>query len=306
MDTHPQCTDPSAEKTHESTSHDLGHTPAYSTASSTIKPGDPVYKEMTFDGTQTAIATIGGRIKLRGQDFLMTAARPFTDRLPIEKNDREKKASPEWLLIAGSLYYSSHSNGHPELNYALIRPRPDIHVANNVELVPSPWHSVQIPAGSVQLPAFTSAEEFSHLRNVQTSVRAVTASAGEVVGVLNPIPGLIACPMSSGGQKVYEVNFTVPLAPGDEGAWAFDASNGKLLGHIILKGEFAMIIPAYEVFEDLSLSLFLRPECAEYLAFRRIQKQEERERVAKQEREWVARQEERERVAKQEERQATR
>jgi hypothetical protein len=247
MDTHPQHTDPSAEKTHESTSDVLGRTPACSTASFTIKPGDPVYKDMTFDGPQTAIATIGGRLKVRGQDVLITAAHPITDRLTYaRRTDREEEVYLGTLLLEGSLHYYSPLNERPELDYALIRPGPDVHMADNVELVPSPWDSVQ-------LPAFTSEEEFSNVRNI--SVRAVTASAGEVVGKIDTIPCFLVIPGSSALQKVYEVEFSVPIALGDSGAWVFDASNGSLLGHIVagIPGDGVdLVVPAYQVFADLA------------------------------------------------------
>jgi hypothetical protein len=145
-----------------------------------------------------------------------------------------------------SLYYYSHFNERPELDYALIRPRPNLHIVNNVELFPSPYESLQ-------LPAFTSEEEFSNLP--RTSVRAVTASAGEVVGVLDHILSFLIIPGTSALQKVYEVEFSVPLALGDAGAWVFDASNGSLLGHIvagILESGVALIVPAYQVFADLA------------------------------------------------------
>ena len=178
----------------------------------------------------------------------MTAAGPFTDRLPGEKNDKGKKTSPDWLLNAGSLYYSLHSNGHPELDYALIRPGPDVHMEDNVELFPSPCHRL------LQFPRFTSEEDFEKI-NRQTPVRSVTASAGAVVGELDPMPTFLLVPGTSSQQKVYEVKFNVPVALKDAGAWVFNASNNRLLGHIVtgIPGAgVAVIFPAYKVFDELA------------------------------------------------------
>ena len=164
---------------------------------------------------------------------------------PVQK----KKASSENLSDVGCLYYSSHFNEHPEHNYALIRPGPDVHIEDDVELFPSPCN------GLLQLPRFTSEEDFKKI-NRQTPVRSVIASAGAVVGELDPIPTFLVMSGTWDQQEAYEVEFNAPLAPGDAGSWVFNASNNRLLGHIVagIPGEgVALIVPAYKVFAELAL-----------------------------------------------------
>lgn len=181
----------------------------------------------------------------------MTAAGPFTDRLPGEKNDKGKKTSPDWLLNAGSLYYSLHSNGHPELDYALIQPRSAVQIVDDVELFPLPCNKL------LQLPRFTS-EDFG--KRKRRPVRLATASAGQVNGVLDSIPCFLEKSGASEPQKVYCVETSDLLAPGDVGAWVFDDykwgdSRGSLFGHIVAWDagiEVALLVPAYEVFADLA------------------------------------------------------
>lgn len=220
------------------------HAPASSTEPIPIKPGDAIHTAMS----PNACATLGGRLKVHNQDLLMTAAHPFTALLPASHTDEEqKKVYLGSSLDAGILCHSSHSSGRPELNYALILPRPETHIADNVELTSS-------PVDGLKFPHFTSEHDFANLAG--TRVRSVLASAGEVAGKINtPIPMFLILPGSSELSKVYKVEFDVPLARGVAGAWVFDASNDSLLGHIVAgipEAGVAMIVPAYEVFADLA------------------------------------------------------
>lgn len=232
---------------HSSTIKAPEYSPRCFAASKSIRPGNAVHVEMSDGGWQSA--TIGGRVRWRNQDLFLTTAHHFKELPSGAHAHGGKKAPSENLSDVGCLYYSSHFNEHPELNYALIRPGPDVHMEDDVELFLSPSH------GLLQLPRFTSEEDFKKI-NRQTPVRSVTASAGAVVGQLEPIPFFLAIPGSSALQKVYEVEFNVPLARGDSGSWVFNASNNRLLGYIVagIPGAgVAVIFPAYKVFDELAL-----------------------------------------------------
>lgn len=231
---------------HSSTIKTLGYSPRCFAASNSIRPGNAVHVEMPDSGWQTA--TIGGRVRWRNQDLFLTVAHPFQEQLPNAHVRAEKKAPSENLSDVGCLYYSADFDGNPELNYALIRPGPDVHMEDDVELFPSPCHRL------LQFPRFTSEEDFEKI-NRQTPVRSVTASAGAVVGELDPMPTFLLVPWTSSQQKVYEVKFNVLVALKDAGAWVFNASNNRLLGYImtgIPGAGVAVIVPAYKVFDELA------------------------------------------------------
>lgn len=232
---------------HSSTIKALGPSPRCFAALKSIRPGNAVHVEMPDSGWQTA--TIGGRVRWRNQDLFLTVAHPFQEQLPNAHVRAKKEAPSENLSDVGCLFYSSQFNEHPELDYALIRPGPDVHMEDNVELFTSPCH------GLLQLPRFTSEEDFKKI-NRQTPVRSVIASAGAVVGELDPIPSSVVMSGTWAEQEAYQVEFNAPIAPGDLGSWVFNASNNRLLGYIVggIPGAgVAVIFPAYKVFDELAL-----------------------------------------------------
>ena len=232
---------------HSSTIKALGYSPRCFAASKSIRPGNAVHVEMSDSGWQTA--TIGGRVRWRNQDLFLTAAHPFKEQLSNAHARGKKEAPSENLSDVGCLYYSSHFNEQSELNYALIRPGPDVHIEDDVELFPSPCN------GLLQLPRFTSEEGFKDITR-QTPVRSVTASAGAVVGELDPIPTFLSMSGTWPRQEAYEVKFNAPIALGDSGSWVFNASNNRLLGHIVAgipEAGVALIVPAYRAFAELVL-----------------------------------------------------
>jgi hypothetical protein len=225
---------------HSSTISALGYSPQCFAASKSIRPGNAVYVKMSDSSLQTA--TIGGRVRWDNQDLFFTAARPFRGQPSDAPARGEKEAPPENLFHVGSLYYSSHLNGHPEHNYALIRPEPDVHMDDDVKLCFSQWIL------NLRIPRFTTQKDFTDTFP-KPRVRAVTASAGVVVGELEGRFGV---------QDVYDVTFNVPITLEDLGSWVFDASDNRLLGHIAAMYPISgviLIVPAYRVFADLARKL---------------------------------------------------
>ena len=85
-----------------------------------------------------------------------------------------------------------------------------------------------------------------------------TASGRFMTGKLDGTPSHIRLPNSSKLSEVYEVQFDGSLAQGDCGAWALDAGNGGLYGHLIAGLErdgSAYIMPARDVFDNVQTKL---------------------------------------------------
>jgi hypothetical protein len=239
------------------------------TASQSIQPGNAVHVEMWKDGLQTGTiggrvrclqtGTIGSRVRWHNQNLFLTATQPFKERPSNANAGGEKEVPSEDLFHTGHLYYSPHFVGHPELDYALIQPEPDVQMLDDVELFPSPCHAF------LELPRFVSEEDFG--KRKRRPVRLATASAGEVNGVLNCIPCFREQPGASEPQRIYCVETGDLLAPGDVGAWVFDAcgwddSRDSLLGHIVewdAEAEVALLVPAYQVFADLARLFAKKP-----------------------------------------------
>ncbi|KAG9201260.1 cell cycle RNA binding protein whi3 [Epicoccum nigrum] len=183
----------------------------------------------------------------------MTAAHPFTHQRSEAEAPSGKERLPAELEDTGYLYYSSCFNGRPELDYALIQPK------RLVKMFRGP--ALHFSDSAFALPKFTSEEDFREL--VETSIRTSSASAGVLVGELDTIPEFLETPGAPELQEVYAAHFESALAPGDSGSWVYNAEHDILHGHIVAgipEEGLALIVPAYQVFADLTKSFVSVPE----------------------------------------------
>lgn len=215
----------------------LGYIPLCLGASVDIRPGCAVQVWMEKGGRQTA--TIGGTIRICGFSCLMTAAHSFVDDEPDgSMNRRESSTHNSNFVSIGGLLYSSVLDDHPELDYVLILPSESLSFTDEEDFA---------------FPKFTLKQEMMGLNH--TLVTSVTASAGQVNGQIETIPDLVRLPRSKRLQVVYTVEFERSLAKGDSGSWVIAKKNDSLHGHIVAgvpEDGLAIIVPAYQVFQDLA------------------------------------------------------
>jgi len=143
----------------------------------------------------------------------------------------------------GSLFMTSFSGEHSELDYALIRVQDDRQQDMNHL---NHFGSIYTIRAIVKNGPY------------DTSVLMTGRFHERLHGTISSASSYLRLPYSTCFQELYTAYFNDPLEVGDCGSWVVDAATGDLFGHIILgdpvRGS-AYIVPATATFNDIGLRL---------------------------------------------------
>jgi peptide-N4-(N-acetyl-beta-glucosaminyl)asparagine amidase len=154
------------------------------------------------------------------------------------------------LKTLGELVVSSEDGSRPGLDYALIETQVNTDIQSVNRVLPI--------SGVTPHFSYLSPPQAANRVPLETTVIAITASAGLLKGKMLGTPTFMRVPSSSTYQELWTVRLEGKLAVGDSGSWVVNAHDGTLLGHIVSGSPetgVVYIVPLYQIFEDIGKRL---------------------------------------------------